>query len=87
MLWQPEDRIHSKSRSAPLPRSGVGYKVCGFMIIVNGSAASDGREPADDDVLFEMMKFHALLMTAGVVRWVEAFEPSSRGVRVQYTAG
>ena len=26
-------------------------------------------------------------MTAGVVRWVEALEPSSRGVRVQYAAG
>ena len=34
-----------------------------------------------------MMKVHASLMTAGVVRWVEALEPSSRGVRVQYAAG
>ena len=57
-----------------------------FMIIVKEGAASDGREPADD-VLVEMMKFHASLMTAGVVRWVEALEPSSPGVRVQYTAG
>lgn len=57
------------------------------MIIVKEGAASDGREPADDDVLVEMMKFHASLMTAGVVRWVEALESSSRGVRVQYTAG
>ena len=58
-----------------------------FMMIVKASAASDGGEPADDDVLLEMMKFHASLMTAGVVRWVEALEPSSRGVRLQYAAG
>jgi hypothetical protein len=59
-----------------------------FMIIVKASAASDtGGEPADGDVLVEMMKFHDSLMRAGVVRWVEALEPSSRGVRVQYAAG
>ena len=57
------------------------------MIIVKASAASDGGEPADGDVLVEMMKFHDSLMTAGVVRWVEALEPSSRGVQVQYAAG
>lgn len=58
-----------------------------FMIILKGSAASDGGEPADGDVLLEMMKFHVSLMTAGIVRWVEALEPSSRGLRVQYAAG
>jgi hypothetical protein len=57
------------------------------MIIVKTCAASDGDELADGDVLVEMMKFHASLMTAGVVRWVEALEPSSRGMRVQYAAG
>jgi hypothetical protein len=58
-----------------------------FMIIVKASASSDGGDPTGGDVLVEMMRFHASLMTAGVVRWVEAFEPSSRGVRVQYAAG
>ena len=58
-----------------------------FMIIVKASAASDGGEPADGDVLVEMTKFHDSLMSAGVVRWVEALEPSSRGVQVQYAAG
>ena len=58
-----------------------------FMIIVKARAASDGGEPADGDVLVEMMKFHDSLMTAGVVRWVEALEPDSRGVQVQYAAG
>ena len=57
-----------------------------FMIIVKASAASDGGEPADGEVLVEMMKFHDSLMTAGVVRWVEALE-SSWGVQVQYAAG
>jgi hypothetical protein len=42
---------------------------------------------ADGDVLVEMMKFHASLMTAGIVRWVEALKPSSRGMWVQYAAG
>ena len=58
-----------------------------FMIIVKTSTALDGGEPLDGDVLVEMMKFHASLMTAGVVRWVEALEPSSCGVRVQYAGG
>jgi len=58
-----------------------------FMIIVKASAASDGGEPVDGDVLVEMIKFHDSLMSAGVVRWVEALEPSSRGVQVQYAAG
>ena len=58
-----------------------------FMIIVKESAASDGGAPADGDVFVEMMKFHDSLMAAGVVRWVEVLEPSSRGVRVQYAAG
>jgi len=58
-----------------------------FMIIVKASAASDSGEPADGDVLVEMIKFHDSLMTAGVVRWTEALEPSSRGVQVQYAAG
>jgi hypothetical protein len=58
-----------------------------FMIIVKASADSDGGEPGNGDVLLEMMKFHASLMTAGVVRWVEALEPSSRDVQVQYAAG
>ena len=58
-----------------------------FMIIVKARAASDGGELADGDVLVEMMKFHDSLMTAGVVRWVEALEPDSRGVQVQYAAG
>jgi hypothetical protein len=58
-----------------------------FMIIVKASAGSDSGEPANGDVLLEMMKFHTSLMTAGVVRWVEALEPSSGGVRVQYAAG
>ena len=58
-----------------------------FMIIVKASADSDGGEPADGDVMVEMIKFHSSLMSAGVVRWVEALEPSSRGVRVQYAAG
>ena len=58
-----------------------------FMIIVKASAASDGGEPADGDVMVEMIKFHSSLMSAGVVRWVEALEPSSRGVQVQYAAG
>ena len=57
------------------------------MIIVKTSTALDGGEPLDGDVLVEMMKFHASLMTAGVVRWVEALEPDSRGVQVQYGAG
>jgi hypothetical protein len=57
-----------------------------FMIIVKASAASDGGEPADGEVLVEMMKFHDSLMTAGAVRWVEALEPSW-GVQVQYAAG
>ena len=58
-----------------------------FMIIVKASAASDGGEPADGDVMVEMIKFHDSLLSAGVVRWVEALEPSSRGVQVQYAAG
>jgi len=58
-----------------------------FMIIVKASAASDGGEPADGDVFVEMIKFHDSLMSAGVVRWVEALEPISRGVQVQYAAG
>jgi hypothetical protein len=57
-----------------------------FMIIVKASAASDGGEPADGDVLVEMIKFHNSLMSAGVVRWVEALEPSSCA-EVQYAAG
>ena len=56
------------------------------MIIVKASAA-DGGEPADGDVLVEMIKFHNSLMSAGVVRFVEALEPSSRGMQVQYAAG
>ena len=58
-----------------------------FMIIVKARAASDGGELVDGDVLVEMIKFHDSLVTAGVVRWVEALEPDSRGVQVQYTAG
>jgi hypothetical protein len=58
-----------------------------FMIIVKASAASDSGEPADGDVMVEMIKFHDSLMSAGVVRWVEALEPSSHGVQVQYAAG
>jgi hypothetical protein len=58
-----------------------------FMIIVKARAASDGGELADCDVLVEMMKFHDSLVTAGVLRWVEALEPDSRGVQVQYAAG
>jgi len=57
------------------------------MIIVKARAASDSGELADSDVLVEMMKFHDSLMSAGVVRWVEALEPSSRGAQVQYAAG
>ena len=57
------------------------------MIIVKARAASDGGELVDGDVLVEMMKFHDSLVTAGVVRWVEALEPDSRGVQVQYVAG
>ena len=57
------------------------------MILVKTSAASDGGEPADGDVMVEMIKFHDSLMSAGVLRWVEALEPSSRGVQVQYFAG
>ena len=58
-----------------------------FMIIVKASAASDGDEPADGDVMVEMIKFHDSLMSAGVLRWVEALEPTSRGVQVQSAAG
>jgi hypothetical protein len=58
-----------------------------FMIIVRASPAADDGEPADGGALVEMMKFHASLMAAGVVRWVEALELGSRGVRVQYAAG
>ena len=58
-----------------------------FMIMVKASAASDGGEPADGDVMVEMIKFHNSLMSADVVRWVEALEPSSHGVQVQYVAG
>jgi len=58
-----------------------------FMIIVKARVASDGGEPADGDVLVEMIKFNNSLMSAGVVRWVEALEPSSRGAQVQFAAG
>ena len=58
-----------------------------FIMIVKASAASDGGEPADGDVLVEMIKFNNSLMSAGVVRWVEALELSSRGAQVQYAAG
>jgi hypothetical protein len=58
-----------------------------FMMIVKARAVSDGGEPADGNVLVEMMKFHDSLITAGVVRWVEALEPDSGGVQVQYAAG
>ena len=56
-----------------------------FMVIVKANAESEAGKLPDEKMLVEMGKFNEQMVKAGVMLAGEGLQPSSKGVRIQFS--
>jgi hypothetical protein len=57
-----------------------------FMVLVKATADSEAGKPPSEKLLAEMGRFNSELVQAGVLLAGEGLHPSSRGMRIQFSA-